>query len=44
MLAATRVRIDWLALVLGLALAALAVVGWRVEGGIHAPAGGGRHA
>jgi hypothetical protein len=38
MLAATRIRIDWVALVLGAGLAALAVTGWRLEGGTQAPA------
>jgi hypothetical protein len=37
MLAATRVRIDWLALVAGVVLAALALAGWRVEGGLNPP-------
>jgi hypothetical protein len=35
--AATHIRVDWTALVLGLALAALAVAGWRVDGGITTP-------
>ncbi len=35
--AATHTRVDWTALVLGLALAALAVAGWRVDGGITTP-------
>lgn len=37
MLAATRIRIDWLALLVGIALAGLAAVGWRVDGGVEVP-------
>lgn len=37
MLAATRTRIDWLALVAGVVLAALALAGWRVDGGLNPP-------
>jgi hypothetical protein len=37
MIAATHIRVDWTALVLGLTLAALAVAGWRVDGGITTP-------
>ena len=37
LLAATRTRIDWLALVVGVVLAAIALVGWRVDGGLNPP-------
>ncbi len=37
MLAATRIRIDWLALVAGVVLAAIALAGWRVDGGLNPP-------
>jgi hypothetical protein len=37
MQAATHIRADWTAIVLGLALAALAVAGWRVDGGTMVP-------
>ena len=36
--AATGMRLEWAALALGLALAALAVAGWRIEGGVKPPA------
>jgi len=38
MLAATRIRTDWLALLVGIALAACAAVGWRIDGGVEVPA------
>jgi hypothetical protein len=37
MLAATRTRINWIALAVGIGLAALAAVGWRVDGGVQTP-------
>lgn len=36
--AATGMRFEWAALALGAGLAALAVLGWHIEGGIKAPA------
>jgi len=36
--AATGMRLEWAVLALGAALAALAVTGWRIEGGVRAPA------
>jgi len=36
--AATGMRLEWAALALGAGLAALAVLGWHVEGGVRAPA------
>ena len=39
MLAATRIRVEWTALLLGVALAGLAVVGWQVDGGVDGASG-----
>ncbi len=36
--AATGMRLEWAALALGVGLAALAVYGWQVEGGVRPPA------
>jgi hypothetical protein len=38
MLAATRIRVDWIALLVGIALAVFAAVGWKVDGGVEIPA------
>jgi len=35
--AATHLRVEWTALLLGVALAGLAVAGWRVDGGLTVP-------
>lgn len=37
MQAATHLRVEWTALLLGVALAGLAVAGWQVDGGLTAP-------
>jgi hypothetical protein len=37
MLAATRIRVDWIALLAGIALAAVAAVGLKVDGGVEVP-------
>jgi hypothetical protein len=37
MVAATNIRVEWAALVVGIALAGLAVAGWRVDGGAAVP-------